>query len=111
MAAIHVVANVHSMMTMMAYIWDAFVLLVMAAVLLGNKMSGYCIKMSSNSDEKVNLDISGNVVPNAVKVEEPPKPDPGFFESIGNAFKSAFSSGNAKAMIRPINMNGQPMRK
>jgi len=67
--------------------------------------------MSSNNDEKVNLDISGNIVPNAVIVEEQPKPDPGFFGIIGNAFKGAFSSGNAKAMIRPINMNGQPMRK
>lgn len=67
--------------------------------------------MSSNKDEQINLDLSGVIAPNQVNVEEPPKSAPGFFENIGSAIIGAFNSGHAKAMLRPINMNGEAKRK
>ena len=67
--------------------------------------------MSSNKDGKVDIDLSGTIVPNQVNVEEPPKSDPGFFGNIGNAIMGAVNSGHAKAFLRPINMNGQAKRK
>lgn len=67
--------------------------------------------MSSNNDKKVDLnDLSSIVAPEQIEVK--PAPTPGFFESIGIAVSGIVKSGDlSKAMIRPININGKPMRK